>query len=189
MGFQAKAGVTFIQWDTLPSTNDWVKAHATTLKQEGVTCVSALAQSAGRGTYNRSWVSPPGVNVYASLFSALSHPPSCPLLGAQLLGATCQELLVEMGFAPEIRYPNDLLLGKRKCAGILCEVIGLPNGYGLVAGIGLNVNMTPEALALIDQPATSLLEVSQRLWSVDEIVYRLANRWATKLSHGLIDKI
>lgn len=112
-------------------------------------------QTEGRGRLGRSWLSPPGVSL---LFSLLLEPPvetaHLPEL-TQVAGQACAEAIARVtGLAPEIKLPNDILVGGRKTAGILAEA----REGRVVLGLGINVNTPESALPQgIDPPATSLL--------------------------------
>jgi BirA family biotin operon repressor/biotin-[acetyl-CoA-carboxylase] ligase len=112
-------------------------------------------QTEGRGRLGRSWLSPRGVSL---LFSVLLEPPveteRLPELTV-VAGEACANAIGQVtGLEPEIKLPNDVLIGGRKTAGILAEA----RDGRVVLGIGVNVNVTaPDLPQGIDPPATSLL--------------------------------
>ncbi len=112
-------------------------------------------QTEGRGRLGRRWLSPPGVSL---LFSVLLEPPvetaRLPEL-TLVAGRACADAIARItGLAPEIKLPNDVLIGGRKTAGILAEA----REGRVVLGIGVNVNIRASDLPQdIDPPATSLL--------------------------------
>jgi BirA family transcriptional regulator, biotin operon repressor / biotin---[acetyl-CoA-carboxylase] ligase len=112
-------------------------------------------QTEGRGQLGRSWLSPPGASL---LFSVLLEPPvetaRLPELTV-VAGEACAKAIGDVtGIEPEIKLPNDVLIGGRKTAGILAEA----RDGRVVLGIGVNVNVTePDLPQGIDPPATSLL--------------------------------
>ena len=161
--------IKYLHFDALDSTNTWTKNHAHELSPEGLTCITAKEQTAGIGRFKRSWISPPG-NLYATLFFTLPlHASYLPNIG-QILALSCTTLLQEKGFPVEIKWPNDLLLHKKKIAGILTETVQLGDSLAIVLGIGLNLNLSEEALASINQPATSLTNFSKKNHTVEEIL-------------------
>lgn len=109
-------------------------------------------QTAGRGRQGRTWVSPPG-NLYASTLIRLrpDDPPAATL--ALTAGVALDEAVSAWtsGTAVplQLKWPNDLLLGGAKLAGILLERAG----NAVVAGFGINLAHHPD---LVDRPATSL---------------------------------
>jgi BirA family biotin operon repressor/biotin-[acetyl-CoA-carboxylase] ligase len=140
------------------STNDaalaWAVAGAPNL-----TLVYAEEQTAGRGRGNRRWFTPPGA---ALAFSLVLRPlpgeeQSAPLFSALGALAVC-EVLTTQGLQPEIKWPNDVLLNRRKVCGILAESVWMGEKVdSLVLGVGLNIK--PQAVPPPDQlnfPATCL---------------------------------
>jgi BirA family biotin operon repressor/biotin-[acetyl-CoA-carboxylase] ligase len=123
--------------------------------------VVADAQTAGRGSRGRNWLSPAGTDLYLSIVDrlplALAELPPLTLAVGLGVADAVDQLLAESGTAQaEVKWPNDVQIQGKKCAGILIEAnTGLPGGDAVVIGIGLNVNRTqfPDELA---EAATSL---------------------------------
>jgi BirA family biotin operon repressor/biotin-[acetyl-CoA-carboxylase] ligase len=162
--------IYYIHFDTIDSTNTWTKKNAASLDPNQLTCVTALEQTAGRGRFFRKWISPKGQNIYATLFFCL--PKQSPFLInlSQILSLSCIEVLKKKGFHPQIKWPNDILLDGKKVAGVLCETVSFEDRIGIVLGIGINVNMSKELLETIDQPATSLAQLSGQTWTLEQIL-------------------
>jgi len=162
--------IYYVHFDTIDSTNTWTKKNASTLDPHQLTCVTALEQTAGRGRFLRKWLSPRGQNIYASLYFCL--PLNCSYLInlGQILSLSCIAVLNKKGFSPQIKWPNDILLDGKKVAGILCETVFFADRIGVVLGIGINVNMSQELLDTIDQPATSLAQLSGQTWTLEQIL-------------------
>lgn len=124
--------------------------------------IIAEQQTAGRGRRGRSWASPFGENLYYSLVLRVSGGMRqleglSLVVGLALLQALRDAGVNEAG----LKWPNDLLVGGRKIAGILLELSGDPADVcHVVIGIGVNINMrvTPQG-EVIDQPWTSLRQV------------------------------
>ena len=124
--------------------------------------IIAEQQTAGRGRRGRSWASPFGENLYYSLVLRVSGGMRqleglSLVVGLALLQALRDAGVTEAG----LKWPNDLLVGGRKIAGILLELSGDPADVcHVVIGIGVNINMrvTPQG-EVIDQPWTSLRQV------------------------------
>jgi BirA family biotin operon repressor/biotin-[acetyl-CoA-carboxylase] ligase len=110
------------------------------------TVVIADEQTAGQGRHGHSWHSERGAGLYCSIVLE-----SSPLLTLALGLATAEAIAQTTGIACDLRWPNDVMIGSRKVAGILVQ---LADGKA-IAGIGINVNHTafPEAIA---HEATSL---------------------------------
>jgi BirA family biotin operon repressor/biotin-[acetyl-CoA-carboxylase] ligase len=144
------------------------------------TIVLAEEQSAGRGRAGRIWHSEKTSGVYMSL---LLRPPISPMhapLITLLTGLALRDaILEEIGLAPDLRWPNDVLLAGKKCCGILSEMHAEPDRvHFLVAGIGVNVNHAslPAEIAGL---ATSLRMVTGRTHSRLQLVVRLLHRLDT----------
>ncbi len=126
---------------------------------EGTVAV-AEEQSRGRGRLGRSWQAPPGTSV---LVSVLLLPPveaaRLPELSLVAGGAVAEAIAEMTGIEPAIKFPNDVLIGGRKVAGILAE-----SSEGRVAlGIGVNVNQTAEQLPAVaeTEPTSLRLELGE----------------------------
>jgi BirA family biotin operon repressor/biotin-[acetyl-CoA-carboxylase] ligase len=110
--------------------------------------VTADAQTGGRGRLNRVWHSPPGRNIYFSLILRPALEISRYPLITLAAGLGCAEGLAGAGApVPDVKWPNDLLLGGRKIAGLLCET-GPVSGRRtwVVLGVGINVNLREDEL-------------------------------------------
>jgi BirA family biotin operon repressor/biotin-[acetyl-CoA-carboxylase] ligase len=119
----------------------------------------AEEQTAGRGRAGRTWVSQPGASLtFSVLLRPASVPPSArgwlPLLTGVAVAAGVRSAA---GVAASLKWPNDVLVGDRKLAGILAEQSS--DGDAVVVGVGLNVAMREGALPVSPAglPATSLL--------------------------------
>jgi BirA family biotin operon repressor/biotin-[acetyl-CoA-carboxylase] ligase len=101
-------------------------------------------QTGGKGRHGRQWVAPAGTSVLASVM--LHPPPERHLPELSLVAALAAAEAIEgaTGLSAQIKWPNDVMLNRRKVAGILCE---LADGV-VVCGIGVNVNQTREELPL-----------------------------------------
>jgi BirA family biotin operon repressor/biotin-[acetyl-CoA-carboxylase] ligase len=159
------------------STNDECAARARSGAPEGLVVV-AEAQTGGRGRMGRTWHSPAGENLYASLLlrpprPAAEIPPVTLLAGAAVAGA----LVAAFGVRTRLKWPNDVLLDDggrpRKLAGILTEMSSEGDRVGhVVVGLGLNVNGTTFPPELADR-ATSLRRVTGRALDRGQVVAAL----------------
>lgn len=131
--------------DSIPSTN----SAAIALAQEGAchgTMVLADAQSAGKGRRGRQWHSPPGRNLYCSVILRLPPGQTGYLTIIPLASALAvADAIADAAAIPcRLKWPNDVLIGDKKVAGILCESVGGQPDTIVVVGIGINVNSRPE---------------------------------------------
>lgn len=138
------------------------------------TVVMAEEQTAGRGRTGRAWHSEKGTGLYFTLLlRPRLSPAQAPLL-TMLAGISAQAAIqAQTGLTPELKWPNDLLLGGKKVGGILTEMHAEPSAVRFVIiGIGINVNQEkfPAELATI---ATSLHKESGRMTYRLELLVRL----------------
>jgi BirA family transcriptional regulator, biotin operon repressor / biotin---[acetyl-CoA-carboxylase] ligase len=153
------------------STNDVIEKLARDGVREGVV-VFAEAQTRGRGRLGRRWISPGRKGLW---FSILLRPELRPQEATQLTvaSATALRRAIESatGLQPEIKWPNDILVGGKKVAGILTELTAeLDRVRHVILGIGVEVNLgagefSPELRKL----ATSLKIESGRMISRAEL--------------------
>ncbi len=104
------------------------------------TVVLAMSQSGGRGRLGKTWISPPGTGLY---FSIILRPALAPMDLPKITlaaGVALCRVIAQYHLKPHIKWPNDLLLGGKKCGGILTEVEFDKGGHPLVVlGVGLNI--------------------------------------------------
>ncbi|SOQ14418.1 bifunctional biotin--[acetyl-CoA-carboxylase] ligase/biotin operon repressor BirA [Pseudomonas syringae group genomosp. 3] len=142
-------------YDSIDSTN----AEASRLIALGAPMpllVVAEQQTAGRGRRGRKWVSPFAENLYYSLVLRIDGGMG-QLEGLSLLvGLAVMNVLRDMGVqGAGLKWPNDVLVGRQKIAGILLELIGDPADVcHVIIGVGVNVNM--RASTEVDQLWTSV---------------------------------
>jgi BirA family biotin operon repressor/biotin-[acetyl-CoA-carboxylase] ligase len=140
------------------STNDVAEKLARDEVKEGVV-VFAESQTRGRGRLGRKWISPPRKGLW---FSVLLRPDLRPQAATQLTVVAATALLrairEQTGLTPEIKWPNDILIGGRKVAGVLTELSAeLDHVRHLILGIGVDVNLSAsEFPAELRKLATSL---------------------------------
>ncbi len=101
------------------------------------TVVGAEEQISGRGRYGRPWHSPRSAGLYFSEVLRFPFAPATlPLVTLALGLATADSVRAVTSLQCDLRWPNDVLIDGRKCAGILLQL----EGAAIIAGIGLNVN-------------------------------------------------
>jgi BirA family biotin operon repressor/biotin-[acetyl-CoA-carboxylase] ligase len=150
-------GGPIVHLDVTGSTNDRARELALAGAPAG-TVVVAEEQSAGRGRQGRSWLAPRGS---ALTLSAVLRPTAelLPLLPLACALAVCEACEAISPVSCAIKWPNDVLIGGRKVAGILIE--SRPGDGWAVVGIGLNVDLSEEELdPELRDTATSLLIAS-----------------------------
>jgi BirA family transcriptional regulator, biotin operon repressor / biotin---[acetyl-CoA-carboxylase] ligase len=169
-------GRRVLVYERVDSTNTLALALAQDTAEDGLVLV-AREQTAGRGQYGRTWLSPAGSSV---LLSALVFPPP-PLQRPAILTAwaavsVCEAIREAAGLQATIKWPNDVLLDGRKVCGILIEQRGVT-----VAGIGVNVNQSAEMFDAARLPeATSLAAAAGRPFDCEEVTRLLIRRLDTE---------
>lgn len=143
-------------YETVSSTMDIAMELGIKGASEG-TIVVAEAQTEGRGRLGRRWLSPKYKGIYTSIILRPNILPNSAsffsLLSAISVCGAVEEML---GLEVEIKWPNDLLIGNRKFAGILTELSGeIDEVRFIVIGAGINVNSSRDSLP---PGATSLKE-------------------------------
>ncbi|MGH6912481.1 MAG: biotin--[acetyl-CoA-carboxylase] ligase, partial [Geminicoccales bacterium] len=151
-------GFVLCALDSVASTNDEARGRAEAGASGGLV-ITAREQTEGRGRYGRSWASPPG-HLYASVLlrpdCAMAATTQLSLLaGLALAGAL--EGLGPPGLDLKLKWPNDVLIGGAKVAGLLLEGTARPDGRAawVLVGSGINVASYPDGTPY---PATSLRE-------------------------------
>lgn len=172
-------------FDTLDSTN--IKALELGRKGEPEgTAVIADKQTMGKGRLGRRWESPPGVNLYTSVILRPGIPPADAQRLTLLMAVAAAEAVgIFTKESPSVKWPNDILIGSKKVAGILMEMDAEPDRVNfVVAGIGVNINMKEADLPdSLRQTASSIMQsagkevaraaVTQGLYSSIEKWYKI----------------
>jgi BirA family biotin operon repressor/biotin-[acetyl-CoA-carboxylase] ligase len=138
------------------------------------TVIGAEEQTAGQGRHGRSWHSEPGAGLYVSIILRRQFSPvTLPVVTLALGLAVNEAILKATDLVCDLRWPNDVLIDSKKCAGILTQL----EGSAIIAGIGINVNHSsfqgasfPVELRGI---ATSLRIASGRVHSRERLLLEL----------------
>lgn len=164
--------------DETTSTNDVARRLAQEGAQDG-TIVLAETQTAGRGRQHRKWFSPRGAGVYMSIVLRspfhVRHPEALSLLGAF---TTATAIRAETGLLAQVKWPNDVILQKKKVAGVLGESGQKAGSRFVILGIGVNVNAERKDFpAEISRTATSLRAECGRAISRRHLIASLLARF------------
>ncbi len=177
------AGYGLAAFDSIGSTNAEALARARDGERGPMWFVTS-EQTAGRGRRHRPWIAPRG-NLAASVLEVIDISPAVAATlgfaaGLALEGAL-QEVsaatLAQLAGSDEMKFwlkwPNDVLAGSRKLAGILLEAEAVDTGLAVVVGIGTNVVAAPEGTPT---PATSLKALGIDV-GASELFAALSDRW------------
>jgi BirA family biotin operon repressor/biotin-[acetyl-CoA-carboxylase] ligase len=132
------------------------------------TVVGSDEQTAGRGRHGRTWHSEADAGLYISVILRHHFTPLTLPLVTLALGLAARDAIAATGAVCDLRWPNDVLIGSQKCAGILAQM----EGSAIIAGIGMNVNHTEFPVELGDT-ATSLRLATGRAHSREELLIEL----------------
>lgn len=138
------------------STNDDVRAAALLGASSGLVVV-AERQDAGRGRRGAAWVCPAGEGLAFSVLLRPTEPRSLWPRLSLVVGLAVAEALDRFGVAAEVKWPNDIWIGRRKVCGILVEA----GEDFVVAGIGINVGVSAFPAALADSATSLAIELGE----------------------------
>lgn len=169
----AGAGHRLAAYDSIGSTNTEALQRARA-GERGPLWIASRAQTGGRGRRGRAWSTQEG-NLAASLLIAVD----VPLASAATLGFVAALALHRAigncadGLAMALKWPNDILTGGGKLAGILLESETAGSGAVVAVGMGVNVVSAPQDVAY---PATSLAALGYRV-SAEHVFAELSDAW------------
>lgn len=185
LGPRAQAAGTRLRiFESIASTNSEALALIRDGERGPLWLVTAH-QTAGRGRRNRPWIAPPG-NLAASVIETPGVAPSAAATLGFAAGLALYDALQAFGVESAVRstgggkifhlkWPNDVLLGGEKVAGILLEASPVPEGVAIVAGFGVNVVASPSDTPY---PATSLAARGLAVGAAD-VFAALSETWNT----------
>jgi BirA family biotin operon repressor/biotin-[acetyl-CoA-carboxylase] ligase len=130
---------------------------------EGIVVVAEM-QTKGRGRLGRSWISPAGVNLYFTVLLTPSFTPEqASILTLAVPVAIASAIRTLNGLPAQIKWPNDIIVNGKKAGGVLIEMkAGKTTSQRLLAiGIGINVNMSPDALPSEIRPLSTSLKMEK----------------------------
>ena len=171
-----KSNIEIFLSQSTGSTNDDAKNFLS--EQSSLLSVHTSEQQvAGKGRNGKKWISPKGKNIYLSIgwLSNLKYSQLDGLslaIGTVLASSLNKFTQNQVG----IKWPNDLLIEKKKISGILIETIDIDNKVGVVIGIGINVHMSEEEGKKIDQSWIALDEVTNSKNNRNAIIGDIVNK-------------
>jgi BirA family biotin operon repressor/biotin-[acetyl-CoA-carboxylase] ligase len=159
--------VRVAQHDTIDSTNEEARRLAAS-GETGPLWITAHEQTAGRARRGRDWISNPG-NLYATLLLPPEGPVEQRAQLSLVAGVAAAEAVAAFADNVALKWPNDVLIGGEKVAGLLLESFG-----GAVAiGFGVNLAHAPNGTEF---PATSIAALTKAP-APDEALAELARQW------------
>jgi BirA family biotin operon repressor/biotin-[acetyl-CoA-carboxylase] ligase len=155
----AQVGMVEVHWE-IDSTSSELARRIPVL--DDLAFVMAETQSAGRGRRGRTWLSPPGMNLYLSVLKRFDSG-FASLSGLSLaVGVMLIRALDDLGIRTAgLKWPNDVMAGNAKLAGILVELSGEYSGpCAAIIGVGLNIRLPDSMHERAGQPITDLASLS-----------------------------
>lgn len=169
--------ITILRFETIESTNTEAISQAKRGADEGL-CVVAKQQTAGRGRFGRTWISPENAGLY---FSIVLRPviemrflPLLTFAGACSVFETLRELYA---LDPDIKWANDVHVNDKKICGILAETIETDKGLAVILGIGINLKspiFPPELL----ETATSIEAETGKTPDSEQVLQTLTTQFS-----------
>jgi BirA family biotin operon repressor/biotin-[acetyl-CoA-carboxylase] ligase len=182
---RAEVAPPIVRLETVDST----QRHAAALAAEGAvdgTAVVADTQTQGRGRRGRVWLDTPGQSLLLSVVLRTSLPIArLPTLSIAA-GVAVAEALIECGVDARLKWPNDVIVGGRKIAGVLLE----RHGDAVILGLGVNVAQTSVRSQLTAQATSVAIEGghADRDAILAAVLAALA-RWRTRLEREGFDPV
>lgn len=163
------AGKTVYFAEKVDSTNSWIKRLSKEGAEHGTLAVAEF-QSAGRGRFDRKWEAPEGSSVMMTILLRPEFEPQYASMLTLVMGLAVAQAVDELGFKVSIKWPNDVVLSRKKICGILTEMgtNGTKIGYVLI-GVGINVNLWEFPEEMQDK-ATSLAMESGQEYDRNQII-------------------
>jgi BirA family transcriptional regulator, biotin operon repressor / biotin---[acetyl-CoA-carboxylase] ligase len=163
----------------ITSTSDWARQEVESGRLQAPALMLADSQSAGRGRGTNTWWSAAGNLAATFVISQNPHLESglVPLLA----GLAVRRALVRLTACQELalKWPNDLVLGHRKVAGLLCQRLQRVD----LIGVGINVNAgRPEAPAELRERIASLRELREAVWDLTDVASEVSQDLQQALS-------
>ena len=173
-----------VRWhDSVPSTMDAAAGLVADGAANGVV-VGADEQRSGRGRRGHTWESPAGAGLYLSFIArpSLRDNASLPLITLAAGVAVRDGVHAATGLAPSLKWPNDVMVGRRKLAGILAEGLGIGTpAQAVVVGVGLNLQASsypPDVAARATSLESELGRAVDRGLVLAEVLAALHDRLA-----------
>lgn len=127
-------------------------------------------QTSGRGRMTRRWETPAGEALTQSMVLRPKLPIEqsqlCTFAAALAAAKAIEEVCPDL--KPGIKWPNDVVIGSKKCVGILCEMVLDGSNYAIIPGVGININQSAFAGELADKATSLFMETGSKLerWQV-----------------------
>lgn len=143
------------------STNEWMKRLAKAGAPHGALAVAEY-QSAGKGRLGRQWIAPAGSCITMSLLLRPQFSPQNASMLTLIMGLAAAQAVAKMGVETSIKWPNDVVVSRKKISGILTEMeLDGDQIREVIIGIGINVNLAEIREDLQDKATSLYLETGR----------------------------
>lgn len=176
-------GRHFTVLEEVDSTNKFVLDSANGIKNDG-SVVFAEFQSAGRGRLDRVWTSSKEQNLTFTILldlqhHSIRHPQLLNFVASIAVARSIENLHM---IKTNLKWPNDVMIGQKKIAGILCESVSQGSTISRVAvGIGINVNQPNFSSGYLIEPTSLRIELKQYV-SREKLLAEILNNFETNLA-------
>lgn len=163
--------IKYLHLPSVESTHTYASSQQHLIEKGMLLQVTATEQTAGRGRYGRSWLSPKEQGLALSFgFYIDSNREDCGNI-PQVFALSITEILKKYDITPSLKWPNDLLICKKKVGGILTTIhpSQIDKNLYMVLSVGLNVRVSKEQLEALKRPATSLFDETCGVESIETI--------------------
>ncbi len=166
-----KSGISegrIFNFKTISSTQEWAVENLHQLRIGDV--IWTKNQTAGRGRLNKNWISLPDTGLTFSVILPSYTDNDLNIVLCQILAVTVGNLLELQKIAYSYKWPNDILVDKKKIAGIIANYI--KKGGVIIAGVGLNVNLTNTQIDSLPvrQPIISLYILKNKTFNLKSLL-------------------
>ncbi len=177
LGLQTMIRWSFIEFDSVGSTQQVARERAALGAPEGTTII-ASAQASGTGRMGRTWVSPVG-GLYMSFIlrpGCLRRPELTSLIAA---AAAVDGIKDATGLAPTIRWPNDITMRGRKLGGAIAEAASRGAEVDwVVVGVGVNCNALPSGGRDLETESTSIAQELGKEVEIPNVMHSILNSFS-----------
>ena len=168
-------GKKILFYDTVISTMDLAKKLIGNVNDIG-TIIVAQNQTHGRGSNNRKWISNGGDALFSFILKfSIKH---IHLLALTTSYSIMQIIKPETKSLLQIKWPNDVLVDKKKISGVLVNnYVNNSEEIWAVVGVGINVNSNPENIVDLIYPATSMKNLTNKKFNVKNLIEKFSERF------------
>ena len=164
-----------IYFEEIDSTNDYLKKHFQEVNHGQV--ITSIIQTKGRGRSDHTWMSDKG-NLYFSYILKDGINLQTVFQEMVKISVTIVKVLKTLGINAQIKYPNDILVNKKKIAGILIETKTIDKLEYIVVGVGLNINQTD--FYDLQKKATSITLENNETYNINNILTMIVDNYNTR---------